>query len=271
MSSDSDSKAATYAGPEWQQAMVEQITAEMRSRLDWYGVPWVTNTTVPNPKSSTVPTADADSEGAREVKMLDYACGPGMASHAFLTHVTKIRGIDLSSGMVTEYNRRAKALALPVPEETMHAVRGNLFADVVEPDLDRPELYGFDFAIANAAFHHFEDPELATKRLVERLKSWNGVLMIVDFLPQEAGGGHGHGHGHGHRHGHGGVKDAEDFYSTSAHTIAHFGFEKGRVVKMFEDAGCVDVDVIVLKKPLKFGEGADAPEIKAFMGKGRRA
>ena len=66
----------------------------------------------------------------------------------------------------------------------MYAYQGNL----LDPnDPDPREFSGFDFhlfdiAVVGLGFHHFDDPALAAKRLVERLRP-GGVLMILDFLP----------------------------------------------------------------------------------------
>jgi SAM-dependent methyltransferase len=87
--------------------------------------------------------------------------------------------------MVNEYN--ASVSNQGIPKEEMQAYEGNLI-DATNPDPEelRGELFHeFDIAVVGLGFHHFDDPALAAKRLVGRLKK-GGVLMIVDFLP------HGH-------------------------------------------------------------------------------
>ena len=58
----SSKRASSYDSEPWQ-ALLNQINEELRAHLDWIGVPWVEN------RSSE-----------RQVRMLDYACGPGVAS-----------------------------------------------------------------------------------------------------------------------------------------------------------------------------------------------
>ena len=122
---------------------------------------------------------------------------------ALLPHVTQIRGIDISEAMVAEYNRRAKLAGLTM--ERGSAVRGNLLAEyesgTPDPALDQADLFNFDIAIVDMAFHHIEHTELATKKLVEQLVPGSGVLVIVDFCPHGGFGGEsGYGHQHPHQH-----------------------------------------------------------------------
>ena len=66
----------------------------------------------------------------------------------------------------------------------MHAYQGNIcMPDDPSPTaFSSPEFFNFDIAAVGLGFHHFDDPELAACRLVERLRP-GGVLVILDFLP----------------------------------------------------------------------------------------
>jgi len=145
-----------------------------------------------------------------------------MKTQALAPYVTQCMGIDLSEGMVNEYNSSAQNQGILSSE--MHAVLGNLI-DATNPNpspLSSPEFHDFDIAVVGLGFHHFDDPALAAKRLAERLKK-GGVLMIVDFMPHE----HFHGHdSHNHGHDHPAKK-----------TVMHMGFSDEEVKKMFEGAG----------------------------------
>ena len=186
--------------------------------------------------------------------------------------------------MVTEYNTRAKAQGFP--SEEMFAVQGNLLVQDdaskdIDPVLRGAEWFNFDIAIVNAGYHHFEDPELAAKRLVERLKPGSGVVVVVDFLEHEgwkrqheADDSNGQSHSHDHHHSHSDVKVGEAGQDTSNKdvraTIAHHGFSIERISGCFKSAGCVDVEVQVFEGPVKFGEGARQMDIQVFMAKGTR-
>ncbi len=106
---------------------------------------------------------------------------------ALVPYVTQCVGIDLSEGMVNEYNTSARNQG--IPESEMLAVNGNLL-DPQNPyskELKGDWLYGFDIAVVGMGFHHFDDPALAAKKLAERLKK-GGVLLILDFLPHKHSG-----------------------------------------------------------------------------------
>ena len=173
--------------------------------------------------------------------------------------------------MVTEFNTRVQALG--VSSEEMFAVQGNLLLNdekdgEINPVLKEADWFDFDIAIVNAGYHHFEDPDLAAKRLVERLKPGSGIIVVVDFLehggwnPQrKAGSGdgghakvaHGHLNSHGHHgyhhHDHADTFTGKPNRDDSSSTIAHHGFSVERITACFESAGCVDVGVQVFEEP----------------------
>jgi SAM-dependent methyltransferase len=71
-------------------------------------------------------------------------------------------------------------------------------------------------AAVGLGFHHFDDPELAASRLVERLRP-GGVLLVIDFLPHEA---------------------IDAAHHPAAATVVHqHGFTEERIREIFEKAG----------------------------------
>lgn len=185
-----------------------QLVEEIRSRLDFIGVDWVDDS-----------DDDGDEEGGKNeesitkkgVRLLDYACGTGLVSRALAPYTTQCVGIDLSENMVAAYNTRAENQGL-TPSE-MHAYQGNLLSPAPSPTLT-PPFTNFTLAAVGLGFHHFDDPSLAARRLVERLAP-GGVLMIIDFLPH----------------------DKMESTHAASHTVTHHGFSEAEVRRMFEDAG----------------------------------
>lgn len=195
-------------------------------------------------------------------------------NQALSPYVTQCVGIDLTQGMVNEYNTSAQNQG--IPETEMHAYQGNLL-DPNDPSpagLAGKEFFDFDIAVVGLGFHHFDDPALATRRLTERLKK-GGVLMIVDFVP------------HAHFQFvfrvsifllcYCGVLIGTDgltfmFFSghDAAKTVTHQGFSEEDVKKMFEEAG-VGGDFKYLqvgKGNITFGEGKEKVERSVFFARG---
>ncbi|KAM7201402.1 methyltransferase [Naviculisporaceae sp. PSN 640] len=189
---------------------LSQIVEEIRARLDFIGVDWVDDD---DSEEEDGKKKEQESSG-KTVRLLDYACGTGAVSRALAPYTTQCVGIDLSENMVAAYNARAENQGLATEE--MHAYQGNLCVpdDPSPAAFTSPEFYNFDVAAVGLGFHHFDDPELAAKRLAERLRP-GGVLVILDFLP----------------HG------KFDTHHPAADTVTHHGFSEEQIQSIFTKAG----------------------------------
>ncbi|KAI9701229.1 MAG: hypothetical protein M1836_001898 [Candelina mexicana] len=229
--------ASTYDSKPWQQKIVNQVSSEIRNHLNWIGVDWIDDKTTRSSSGGTL---------ERQVRVLDFACGPGTVSRALAPYASEFRGVDISENMVREYNARAANLGFSPTE--MFATTGNLLdpsgpsANLLEPDL-----YNFDLAVVGMGFHHLEHPALATKRLVERLKPAKGVILIIDCLPHSM----------------------EDLPSAFRPIIANHGFAKEDMETLFKEAGCDDFGFVVFEEPIKMGDDGEI-ERKGFMARARR-
>ncbi|KAH7116937.1 S-adenosyl-L-methionine-dependent methyltransferase [Dendryphion nanum] len=200
-----------YDSKPWFAKVNQQVTDYLRARLDWVGIPFV----------------NTESSSTKDVRLLDYACGPGLMSRIYGPYVTVTRGIDIAPKMVATYN--ARAISAGLPPSKIRGIVGDIFArdSPLSEELSTPEFWDFDFATVGFGFHHFEDVVHASRCLKERLRP-GGVLLISDFLeggdlkadengdpvPGTEGehmdhvhhhgkhGDHDHGHHEGQNHGH---------------------------------------------------------------------
>ncbi|KAK6511212.1 hypothetical protein TWF481_000133 [Arthrobotrys musiformis] len=120
------------------------------------------------------------------IKLLDYACGPGIVSLSLLPYTTKILALDVNPQQVTEYNRRS--LGSSYPPSLINAQTGDLFPQNpsdVPAHLNTDDYHNFDYAICSAALHHVDNPALGVQRLAERVKPGSGRVVIIEFLQRD--------------------------------------------------------------------------------------
>lgn len=160
--------ASTYADEPWQKDMINKTHAFLLSHLTWLGVDFI------DPSK-----AFEASDNSHQVRVLDYACGPGTITNILLGHATEFLGVDLSENMVNEYNKRFTSTSNDGKSKVnAKAVVGDLIAPDGPTDSTFPsEYFGFDLAVVGFGFHHFQDLKRATERLVSRLKP-GGVFMV---------------------------------------------------------------------------------------------
>ncbi|KXT02488.1 hypothetical protein AC578_4182 [Pseudocercospora eumusae] len=235
--------SASYDSKPWQHALANQVAEALQQRKDWIGAQWI--------------DAEENPE-RRDVRLLDYACGTGAITRALGPYVKTIRGIDISENMVSKYNEAARSSGLS--EEQAHAVVGDLCAQEAtqDPQFKGQDWYEFDIAVIGLGFHHFEYPNVAMKRLAERLKAGTGILVIVDFLPFDEKHNHDHGGNEGESPG-------------MQHTIKHNGFKPETLRDMYVEAGFEDFDIVALKQPAVLELKTGTVQRTLFVAKGRKS
>ncbi|KAK3191506.1 hypothetical protein K4F52_002321 [Lecanicillium sp. MT-2017a] len=194
-----DQVASTIFQEEWVVILCEQVTRNLRAQFSWMGVR----------NNSNEP-----------LTMLDYACGNGVVSRAMAKHIPIIRGMDISSGMVEQYNdQAAKAGHAP---SAMHAVQGDIVESAATTSTPQPT---YDLIIMSLALHHVQDPNGLIAKLAQQLKPRTGVLVILDWIhPEESGRGDW-------------MKTVEASDNPARHTVTRPGFKEDDLKGVFAQAG----------------------------------
>ncbi|EXL53916.1 hypothetical protein FOCG_07036 [Fusarium oxysporum f. sp. radicis-lycopersici 26381] len=183
----------------WIIELCNQISKELRSNIDWIGI---------RPPSS------------RPTKLLDYACGDGVASRALAPFMSTVRGMDIASGMVEQYNKMA--LKAGYTSTKMRAVQGDLIDPELtpSPETNTPGFFDFDVVAMCMALHHIEDPENMILQLSKRLRP-GGILLIIDWVASSAG-------------------SSAQTGNRTLGAISRMGFQENEVKSSFDKAGLED-------------------------------
>ncbi|RDB19283.1 hypothetical protein Hypma_013693 [Hypsizygus marmoreus] len=183
-----------------------------------------------------------------ETTVMEFACGTGLVSRELAPYSKRIVGVDISQGMVDQFNRRVTNQGIPFEE--MNAVCVELKGEAGELGDER-----FDVIFCASSYHHFTSIDDVTRVLAYFLKP-GGSLFVVDLMKEGRGVVHGHDHGHGegrghgqddghehghdHGHGHGhGHEQAQSLFPEDVHKFVphRHGLGEEDMRKVFEGAG----------------------------------
>lgn len=163
------------------------------------------------------------------LKVLDFACGAGNITNHVKQFANEIVGIDISSDMVDAYKRRTGKRAYAL--------------DILTATKDQSELIGcdYDIVVCTLSYHHIENYELVTKKLVECLKKGGWLLVLdndKDNHEDNVAKIFSSGHSHQHENSPGEVsRDRAEL------GVAHHGLKAADLQKIFENAGLENVAV----------------------------
>ncbi|ESK92098.1 hexaprenyldihydroxybenzoate methyltransferase [Moniliophthora roreri MCA 2997] len=121
---------------------------------------------------------EAVSFDKEKTQVMDFACGNGFNSSLLAPYSKSILGVDISSGMVDEYNRNVERWSLD--KKQLNALRADI------EDAHGTELEGktFDVIYCSMVYHHFPSIEETTKVLATYLKP-GGTLLVIDWIKPE--------------------------------------------------------------------------------------
>ncbi|KAJ3041092.1 hypothetical protein HDV00_009992 [Rhizophlyctis rosea] len=130
-------------------------------------------------------------------RCLDFACGTGNLAVFLAPHVKSILGVDVSDGMIENFNNKSKTLNLP----NISAKNLNVKVDA-DFAAFQSQLEPFDLIYTQLALHHIPDAADIVSRLAKLLKPGTGKLAVVDFENTKDGNEfHGDHHHVAHQHG----------------------------------------------------------------------
>ncbi|KAF8553776.1 S-adenosyl-L-methionine-dependent methyltransferase [Imleria badia] len=155
--------------------------------------------------------------------VMDFACGTGLVSRVLAAEDPKsIVGVDISQGMVDQYNKVVSDHGIP-PEE-MRAI----CVTAHDRRLEGLQDMTFDVIVCAAAYHHFPSIDEVTETLVSYLNP-GGSLLVADLVHGES--------------------THEVFPEDAHHIVAHKGgFTEEDIRSTFEKAGLKNITFeIVLK------------------------
>uniref|UniRef100_A0A0W0FWP2 Hexaprenyldihydroxybenzoate methyltransferase n=1 Tax=Moniliophthora roreri TaxID=221103 RepID=A0A0W0FWP2_MONRR len=119
-------------------------------------------------------------------EVMDFGCGNGFNSSLLAIDTKSILGVDISNGMVDEYNRNVEKWGFNKISSTkgkLKAVR----ADITDKESGiPPELQGrqFDIIFCCMTYHHLPSIVDTTRALADFLKP-GGTLLVVDWVKPE--------------------------------------------------------------------------------------
>jgi len=150
--------------------------------------------------------------------MLDYGCGSGLLTLAFIDDVRKIAGFDSSAGMLEVLNEKIKEQNLQNIKTKQHNIETDSFKQ-----------NKYDLVTSAMLLHHIKKPKSFIAKVYSALKD-GGYLAIADL-----------------------VKEDGSFHSNSD-GIYHFGFEKSYIVDILRDNGFRNIEFSIVNKIEKNGK-----------------
>jgi SAM-dependent methyltransferase len=184
--------------------------------------------------------------------VLEYGCGTGLVSQGLAPASNRIIGLDVSPDMVAIFNEKVYNQGLG--QEDMFAYVFDLQAETPESFQSVNLIEQFDAVVVSMAYHHIQDIDIVTKRLVQTLKP-NGWLLIADFLIN-------HDHGSMTRE------------AAAERGVAHVhGIPDQQILECFSRSGLVDVQVGQTFRAkfwtdeTRFAHGSERSEMKVMNGK----
>ncbi|MBL3519984.1 class I SAM-dependent methyltransferase [Arcobacter lanthieri] len=106
--------------------------------------------------------------------ILDYGCGTGLIAFDLVNSSNEVLGLDSSTGMLEEFNKKAK-------DKNLSNIRAQKH-DILNDDLEENS---FDLIVISMSLHHIENIEIFFEKSFKALK--NGGYLCINDLEKEDG------------------------------------------------------------------------------------
>jgi ubiquinone/menaquinone biosynthesis C-methylase UbiE len=159
-------------------------------------------------------------------------------SRLLAAHAKEIVGVDVSQGMVDEFNKHVEEKG--ISPKAVHAVRAELKGEKDELDGKKFDIIMVRRIIGGSpvqmltlnqctqGYHHIADVRTVTKTLAFFLKP-GGKLVVIDMMPHD---------GNDFLH-------TDTHYMSAAHTVSHkHGFTESEMEGILEEAGLTGITLI---------------------------
>lgn len=153
--------------------------------------------------------------------ILDYGCGTGLLGLGLSEYAKSVVGMDNSTGMIEEFNKKVKELNFDNAQAIFH--------DITDNNLP---INSFDVIVSSMTLHHILDTNDFISKCTEALRL-DGYICMSDLVKED---------GSFHEHGNDGVY--------------HFGFELGELKKIFETN---NLEVVYLNEIYKVQKEKEFP------------
>lgn len=170
-----------------------------------------------------------------DMDVLDFGCGTGLLTLALQPFVRSITGVDSSQGMLDGLNQKIAQGGFT-----------NVSTRYLDPDRGDALSGSYDLVTSSMTLHHIRDVEPLLMQFRQILRP-SGILCIADL-----------------------DEDGGRFHSSNE-GVFHFGFNRGRLARLFEHAGFQNVRSVQAAEIEKPVAGGAAQRFTFFLMIGERS
>jgi cyclopropane fatty-acyl-phospholipid synthase-like methyltransferase len=169
-----------------------------------------------------------------DMNVLDFGCGTGLLALSLLPFVRSVTGVDSSQGMLDILQMKIAKLQL-----------NNLRPVLFDLDKDAPLTGNYDLIVSNMTLHHIKEVKSLLQQFYN-ITAAGGYLCLAD-LDLENGQFHADNTG-----------------------VFHFGFDRTKLRRIFNEAGFSDVRDFDAAEVLKPGDNGEMKRFSVFLLIGKK-